>query len=92
RPAKALSVADMADAACARDRVVEALKPGLGGAVGYKAGLTAKPVQERFGASGPVAGVLLEGMILKDGADVPAAFGARGVWEADMLLVVRDEG
>jgi 2-keto-4-pentenoate hydratase len=33
-----------------------------------------------------VSGVLFEGMILKDGAKVPVAFGARGVWEADMLL------
>jgi 2-keto-4-pentenoate hydratase len=36
--------------------------------------------------------VLLERMILPDGAKVPAAFGARGVWEADMLFVVKDEG
>ena len=60
--------------------------------VGYKAGLTAKAVQERFNANAPVSGVLLERMILKDGAKVPFAFGARGVWEADMLLVVKDEG
>jgi 2-keto-4-pentenoate hydratase len=39
-----------------------------------------------------VAGVLLDGMILDDGARVPAAYGARPVWEADMLLVVKDEG
>lgn len=92
RPTQALPVASMADAACARDQVVEALGSTLGKTVGYKAGLTAKAVQERFNANAPVAGVLLEGMILKDGASVPAAFGGRGVWEADMLLVVKDEG
>jgi 2-keto-4-pentenoate hydratase len=31
-------------------------------------------------------------MILKDGAKVPVAWGARPVFEADMLLVVKDEG
>jgi 2-keto-4-pentenoate hydratase len=60
--------------------------------VGYKAGLTAKAVQERFKADGPVSGTMLEAMILPDGATVPAAYGARPVWEADMLLVVKDAG
>jgi 2-keto-4-pentenoate hydratase len=57
-----------------------------------QSGLTAKPTQERFNASAPVAGVLLEAMILKDGTSVPANYGARPVWEGDMLLVVKDEG
>ena len=92
RPTKALPVANLDDAACARDKLVQALGASQGRVVGYKAGLTAKVVQERFNASAPVSGVLLERMILKDAAKVPAAFGARGVWEADMLLVVRDEG
>ena len=92
RVTKALPVSDMKDAACARDKLVEALGGSLGKVVGYKAGLTAKPTQERFNASAPVAGVLLESMILKDGASVPATFGGRPVWEGDMLLVVKDEG
>lgn len=92
RPAKALPVESMADAACARDKVVAALEKGGGKVVGYKAALTAKAVQERFNASAPVAGILLDTMILKDGAKVPVAWGARPVFEADMLLVVKDEG
>jgi 2-keto-4-pentenoate hydratase len=93
QPAKGMAVETMADALCARDKVVASLeKSGGGKVVGYKAALTAKAVQERFKATGPVAGVLLEAMILKDGATVPAAFGARPVFEADMLLVVKDEG
>ncbi len=92
RVTKALPVSDLKDAACARDKLVEALGASLGKVVGYKAGLTAKATQERFNANAPVAGVLLETMILKDGASVPATFGARPVWEGDMLLVVKDEG
>lgn len=92
KPAKGFKVETTADAACARDKLVGALEKTLGKPVGFKAGLTAKPVQERFKATAPVGGVLLEGMILKDGAKVPAGFGARPVFEADMLLVVKDEG
>jgi 2-keto-4-pentenoate hydratase len=92
KPTKALSVTDMADAVCARDRLVEKLRQSQGKVVGYKAGLTAKATQERFGASAPVAGILLEKMIVNDGATVPVNFGARVVWEADMLLVVKDDG
>jgi len=92
RPGKALPVAGPDEAACARAKLVEALRPSQGRIVGYKAGLTSKAVQERFKADAPVSGVLFERMILGSGASVPAAFGARPVWEADMLLVVKDEG
>lgn len=34
---------------------------------GYKAGLTSKPAQEKFKASGPVSGVLFDSMLIKDG-------------------------
>lgn len=82
----------MADAVCIRDGVVERLQPGLGRIVGYKAGLTNKVIQQRFGVSSPVRGVLLEKMLLPDGAEVPAQFGARPVFEADLLVEVKDAG
>ena len=88
--AKGMAVDSMADAVCARDKFVAALEKTGGKVVGYKAALTAKAVQERFKASAPVAGVLLESMILQDGATVPAGYGARPVFEADMLLEVKD--
>lgn len=88
---KGMPVETVTDGTCARDRFVEAIGKGRT-IVGYKAGLTAKAVQERFKANAPVAGILLDDMILKDGAKVPAAYGARPVFEADMLLVVKDEG
>jgi 2-keto-4-pentenoate hydratase len=92
QPAKGMPVDTMEDAACARDRFVASLEKGGGKVVGYKAALTAKAVQERFKASAPVAGVLLDSMILKDGATVSAAYGASPLFEADMLLVVKDDG
>ncbi|MDB5510941.1 MAG: Fumarylacetoacetate hydrolase family protein [Enterovirga sp.] len=92
KAAKSPPVETMADALCMRDKLVAGLEKSGGKVVGYKAALTAKAVQERFNAREPVAGVLLESMIVKDGATVPAAYGARPVFEADMVLVVKDDG
>jgi 2-keto-4-pentenoate hydratase len=80
----------MQDGECGRRRLVERLESSDNRIVGYKAGLTSKAVQERFGVSSPVRGVLLEKMLLTDGADVPAEFGARPVFEADLMVVVKD--
>ena len=79
-----------ADALCMQDKLVERLVPTLGEPVGYKVGLTSKAAQEMFGASEPVRGVLLDGMILDNGATV-GRYAARGVFEADMLVTVRSD-
>jgi len=71
----------MEDALCTRAKVVAALSDHLGPVVGYKAGLTSKPAQEAFGVAEPVGGVLYRDMLLQDGATVPAAFGARPLFE-----------
>jgi 2-keto-4-pentenoate hydratase len=71
---------------------VAILTPKLGERVGFKVGLTSKAVQESVGASNPVRGVLLREMMLNDGAKVPANFGARPIWEPDLIVVVKDAG
>jgi 2-keto-4-pentenoate hydratase len=43
-----------------------------------------------MGVASPVRGVLFEKMLLKDGAEVPADFGARPMYEADLVVVVKD--
>lgn len=80
----------MADAECGRRRLTQKLELALGRVVGYKAGLTNPAVQKRFGVSAPLRGVLLQRMLLKEGEEVPAQFGARPVAEADLLVVVKD--
>jgi len=80
----------MEDGECGRRRLVERLESSDNRIVGYKAGLTNAKIQAQFGVSSPVRGVLLEKMLLTDGADVPADFGARPVFEADLLVVVKD--
>jgi 2-keto-4-pentenoate hydratase len=80
----------MADGECGRHRLVERIEASDNRIVGYKAGLTSRAAQERFGVASPVRGVLLEKMLLEDGAEVPFDFGARPVFEPDLLVVVKD--
>ncbi|UOM34848.1 2-keto-4-pentenoate hydratase [Acuticoccus sp. I52.16.1] len=92
-PTQALGVdASPADARCVQDALVGELTETLGPVIGYKAGLTSAGAQQHFGVDEPVMGTLLEKMMLDDGATVPAAFGARPLFEADLLLVVGDAG
>ncbi len=82
-----------ADGECSRAKVNKFLVQQTGGKViGYKAGLTNPAVQKRFNASAPVWGVLYAPMLLGDGAVLDARFGARPLFEADMLVRVADAG
>ncbi|SDM36958.1 2-keto-4-pentenoate hydratase [Oryzisolibacter propanilivorax] len=81
-----------ADGACTRQRLNALLATRLGRVVGYKAGLTNPAVQKRFNTDQPVWGVLYEGMIQPSGFSTPVAFGARPLYEADMLVRVKDSG
>jgi 2-keto-4-pentenoate hydratase len=78
-----------ADAACSRAKINALLERRLGPVIGYKAGLTSPAVQKRFNYDQPVWGKLYQGMVLASGATVDAAFGARPLFEADMLVRVR---
>lgn len=82
----------MADAVCGRDKFTLFLGQNYGRVVGYKAGLTNPAVQKRLNYPNPVRGTLFEKMLLKDGAEVPAKFGARPVFEADLVMEVKDAG
>ncbi len=91
-PAVAPKVATLEAAYRVQDAFVERLSVPLGPVVGYKVGLTSKPVQKKFGIDHPLRGQLLAGMLLEDGAEVPARFGARPIAEADLLVRVKDAG
>lgn len=78
-----------ADGACTRGKFNQLLAQRMGKVVGYKAGLTNPAVQKRFNTDKPVWGKLYEGMVLPSGASVDAAFGARALYEADMLVRVK---
>lgn len=83
-----------ADGECSRAKLNRMLELQLGKPVGYKAGLTNPAVQKRFSADAPVWGTLYAPMMLvagPQGASVDAAFGARPLFEADMLVRVSNE-
>jgi len=88
-PAANLEGISEADGACSRAKFNALLEKRMGPSVGYKAGLTNPAVQKRFGYDKPVWGKLYKGMVLADGATVEAAFGARPLFEADMLVRVK---
>ena len=77
-----------ADGECSRGKFIRMLSFQLGEPVGYKAGLTNPAVQKRFNSDAPVWGALYAPMLLQNGAVVPANFGARALFEADMLVRV----
>ena len=79
-----------ADGECSRAKFNALLSKQLGTPVGYKAGLTNPAVQKRFNADAPVWGTLYAPMLLKDGVKVEAGFGARALYEADLLVRVSD--
>lgn len=80
----------MSDAECGREKLMRFLAQSQGGIVGYKAGLTNPAVQKRFGHDAPIRGTLFSGMMLKDGAEIPARYGAKPIFEADLVVEVGD--
>lgn len=82
----------MPEAICTQAALVRRLSASQGRVIGYKAGLTSPTAQQQIGVPHPVMGVLLEKMLLKEGTVVPAKFGPRPLFEADLLVTVRDAG
>jgi 2-keto-4-pentenoate hydratase len=77
---------------CTQAAVVDALSKTQGKVIGYKAGLTSKGAQQQLGVPHPLLGTLLSKMMVPDGATVPVTFGFRPLYEADLLVTVRDDG
>jgi 2-oxo-hept-3-ene-1,7-dioate hydratase len=79
------------DGYCAQAKYLGLLEEKLGAWVGYKAGLTNKPLQDRFGATEPVGGVVFESMLLPSGTEIETDIVVRLVYEADLIVTVTDE-
>jgi 2-keto-4-pentenoate hydratase len=87
-------VIDPADAICFRDALLMRVgqKLGLGPVIGYKVGAYSATARAPLGAKEPVVGLLLQHMVLNEGATVSVGYAVAPVVEADFLLVVRDAG
>ena len=88
KPAANIEGLSDADGACTRAKVNSLLAQRFGKVVGYKAGLTNPAVQKRFNTDQPVWGRLYKGALLANRTVVPASFGARPLFEADMVVRV----
>jgi 2-keto-4-pentenoate hydratase len=82
----------LTDAECAKAKLVQELPRVQGPVVGYKAALTNPALQQRFGVTGPAWGTMFGKMMIGSGARLPARFGARPLYEADFVAVVKDGG
>jgi 2-oxo-hept-3-ene-1,7-dioate hydratase len=80
-----------ADAECARRKLVPELTRVLGAVVGYKAAFTNPETQKRMGVAEPAWATMFAKNMVQSGARVPAKFGALPRYEADFLVVVKDE-
>lgn len=88
-PAANPEVQSEADAACTRAKLNALQLQRFNKVIGYKAGLTNPAVQKRFNHDQPVWGKLFDSMVLDNGAVVDARFGARPLFEADLLVRVK---
>ena len=80
------------DAACARHKLVAKLPLYLGQPMGYKLGFTSAAAQHQFEVDAPQWGVMFDRNMIDIIAVLPANFGARPHYEADLLVEVKDAG
>ncbi len=80
------------DAECAKRKLGTKLRTVLGDPVGYKAGLTNPALQKRFGISGPKWATMYDRNMVDIIAQLPHDFGARPLYEADLIVEVKDGG
>ena len=80
----------LADAECAKKKLAQQLPAVLGKLVGYKAGFTNVALQQRFGVDSPKWGYMYDRNMIDIIAAIPANFGARPMYEADFIVVVKD--
>ena len=90
-PAQTMEGLSEDDGVCTRRKLHQQLLSQYGSVVGYKAGLTNPAVQKRFNTDKPVWGRLYKGMLVTNGSTVPAKFGARPLFESDLLVRVSSE-
>ncbi|MGK7934066.1 MAG: 2-keto-4-pentenoate hydratase [Microcystaceae cyanobacterium] len=69
-----------------QQKFVETLVPSWGKPIGYKVGLTNTNTQQRLQINHPVRGILLEKMLLKNGAVIQSDWGAVPRLEGDLMV------
>ncbi len=78
------------EAYCAQGKLAAEIGRTKGIQAGYKAGYTSLSTRPGTDVDRPLRGYLFQNMFLTDGAVVPANFGARPRFSADLIAVVKD--
>ena len=84
------NLSNVMEAYCAQGMLAAEIGRTKGTQAGYKAGYTSLSTRPGTGVDRPLRGFLFQNMFLSDGAVVPANFGARPRFSADLIAVVKD--
>ena len=79
------------EAYCAQGKLAAQIGRTKGTQAGFKAGYTSLSTRPGTDVDRPLRGFLFQKMFLADGAVVPANFGARPRFAADLIAVVKDD-
>jgi 2-keto-4-pentenoate hydratase len=79
------------EAYCAQGKIAAQIGRIKGVQAGFKAGYTSLSTRLDTGVDQPLRGFLFQNMFLRDGAVVPANFGARPRFSADLIAVAKDD-
>ncbi len=82
----------LSEAECQQRAAIALLTEEMGKPIGYKVAATSPKVQEIVGSDRPLVGVLLEEMLLPNGATIAVNSGGNLIYEVDLLVTVGDEG
>ena len=85
------NLSNVIEAYCAQGKLTAEIGRTKGIQAGYKAGYTSLSTRPGTDVDRPLRGLLFQNMFLTDGAIVPADFGARPRFSADLIAVVKDE-
>ena len=86
------NLGNVIEAYCAQGKLAAQIGRTKGTQAGFKAGYTSLNTRTGTDVDRPLRGFLFQNMFLSDGAVVPANFGARPRFAADLIAVAKDDG
>ena len=85
------NLGNIIEAYCAQGKLAAQIGRTKGTQAGFKAGYTSLSTRPGTDVDRPLRGFLFQNMFLRDGAVVPANFGARPRFAADLIAVAKDD-
>jgi 2-keto-4-pentenoate hydratase len=92
RPNSSLAALPLADAQCARKKLIAALAGEEGPVIGYRAAFSNDLVRSLLRLDQPVWGAMYGKSLYRSPAKVPFRYGAVTYWDVDLMVEVKDDG